>query len=116
MSAPASPSAALTASAADVVAWLRTTFPAEKFVEKMDAYAQAFTENGIDGATMSGLDKDDLVHAGIDNGIHRSQIMTKWNLAFGGGGTGAAARAARGRPSAATARHCIALAAGRQAL
>ena len=31
-----------------------------KFMENMDAYEQAFIENEIDGATMSGLDKDSL--------------------------------------------------------
>ena len=74
MSAPASPSAALTASAADVVAWLRTTFAGIKApTGNMGAHAQAPTGDGIDGATVGGLDKEDLVHAGISNAIQRSQ-------------------------------------------
>ena len=84
MPAPGTPDAALTASAADVVAWMRYTFAGNaKFMENMDAYEQAFIENEIDGATMSGLDKDSLVDAGIGNALHRSQIITKWNLEFG---------------------------------
>ena len=84
MSAPASPSAALTASAAGVVAWLRTTFADNaKSMEHMGVYEEAFMENEIDGATMSGLDKDALVDAGIGNALHRSQIITKWNIEFG---------------------------------
>ena len=48
MSAPASPSAALTASAAGVVAWLRTTFAgAGKSMEGMGAHAQASTETEL---------------------------------------------------------------------
>ena len=64
MSAPESADAALTASAADVVAWIRSTFAGNaKFMENMDAYEQAFIENEIDGATMSGLGKGALVGA-----------------------------------------------------
>ena len=84
MSAPASPSAALTASAADVVAWLRTTFADNaKFMEHMDVYEEAFMENEIDGATMSGLTAGALVGAGIENPLHRNQIIMKWNIEFG---------------------------------
>ena len=97
MSAPESAATALTASAADVVAWMRYTFAGNaKFMENMDAYEQAFIENDIDGVTMSGLGADALVGVGIGNAVHRSQIITKWNTAFRGGGTGADERAGRG--------------------
>ena len=59
MSAPASPGAALECTAADVVAWLRLKFAETKaFMEHMGEYEKVFLDNGIDGATMSGIDQD----------------------------------------------------------
>ena len=97
MSAPASPGAALECTAADVVAWLRLKFAETKaFMEHMGEYEKVFLDNGIDGATMSGIDQDALDDAGVKRPLHKNQILTKWKLDFGGGGTGAGARAARG--------------------
>ena len=70
--------------AADVVAWIRKTFADNaKFMEHMDVYEEAFMENEIDGATMSGLTAGALVGAGIENPLHRNQIIMKWDIEFG---------------------------------
>ena len=89
MSVPASPGAALAASAADVVAWLRKKFAGNApFMEHMSVYEAAFMDNDVDGATMSGLDKDALEDAGVKRPLHgmrRSQPtaspshMRRWN-------------------------------------
>ena len=81
---PSPREAALKRTAADVVAWMRTTFAKNNgFMEHMEVYGKAFMENAIDGATMSVLDNDALVDAGIGNALHRHQIITKWNIEFG---------------------------------
>ena len=77
-----------------MVAWLRVKFAdVPLFMEHISEYDHAFMQNGIDGATMSGIDKDSLEDVGVKRPLHRSQIITKWNLDFGGRGTGAGARA-----------------------
>jgi hypothetical protein len=56
----------------EVCAWLKT--------ENLGDLEEVITQQEIDGATLSNLDKDDLKEARIGSLLTRAKLLGKWNL------------------------------------